>query len=188
MHDRDVLQITLRENHRYEFVALPAGLVFSLFWNPPWPFPFENNLAAVDFVRLQADAAGFVESSYPDATVGSAWPFPDALRRPEFGYVTRPMNVRGIEDFHRSSVLPLKDKVEVLVVYSRTWEPKYGILRSPKVIDFLTRYYYYEPQITREEIETQLGLVQVARSERRGQWIEVYAHDHRSNGTLVRLR
>jgi hypothetical protein len=169
-------------------VALPAGLVFSLFWNPPWPFPFENNLAAVDFVRLQADAATFVESTYPDAVVASAWPFPDALRRPEFGYVTRPMKVRGIEDFHRSSVLPLKGGIDVLVVYSRTWEPRYGVLRSRAVLDFLTRYYYYEPQITREEIESQLGLVPVGRSDRRGQWIEIYARENPAKGTLAALR
>jgi hypothetical protein len=169
-------------------IALPAGLLASLFWNPPWPFPYENNLAAVDFVKVHANAAEYLEASYSDKVIASAWPFPDALRRPEFGYVTHPLKTRGLDDFNRSSVLPLKSGVDVLVVYSRTWEPTYGILRIPSVASFFSRYYYYEPQITREEIETELGLHSVGRYERRGQWIEIYARDNPSPGALVQLR
>lgn len=156
-------------------IAMVAGLIFGLFWNPPWPFPFENNLAVVDFVGLQKDAAGFVQSFYPNETIVSAWPFPDALRRPEAGYVGRPMQTRGIEDFHYETVAPLKD-VNVLVVYSRTWEPDFSVLRIPAIARFLQRYYSYEKQITPEQIRDRLGLVSVARYTRRGQWIEVYSH------------
>ena len=170
-------------------IALPAGLIASLFWNPPWPFPYENNLAAVDFVKVHANAAELLEASYSDKVIASAWPFPDALRRPEFGYVTHPLKTRGIDDFNRSSVLPLKNEIDVLVVYSRTWDPAYGILRIPAVASFFSRYYYYEPQITREEIDTELGLHSVGRYERRGQWIEIYAREAPPpNGALVQLR
>ncbi len=34
-----------------------AGLFAGLFFNPPFPFPYENNLAMVDFVQLQRAAA-----------------------------------------------------------------------------------------------------------------------------------
>ncbi len=173
---------------RWSFVVLLCGLIGGLFWNPPWPSPFENNLAAVDFVRLQKEAAEFVEANYPGKVVASAWPFPDALRRPEFGYVTRPMQTKGIEDFHLSTVLALQSAPPpVFVLYSRTWEPEWGILRSAFIREFLTRYYLYEPQITGAEITTALGLVPAGRWERRGQWIEVFAKPGANEPVLVQL-
>jgi 4-amino-4-deoxy-L-arabinose transferase and related glycosyltransferases of PMT family len=159
---------------RVSQVAMTAGLLGGLFWNPPYPFPFENNLAVVDFVRLQQAAAEFVQTHYRDETIASAWPMPDALRRPEFGYVSRPMRVKGLEDFSRTSVMGGAD---VLILYSRTWEPEWSLLRLAWVKAFLARYYLYQPQITPEEIYRDLGLLPVARWERRGQWIEVYAKD-----------
>ncbi|MEP6539443.1 MAG: hypothetical protein ABJF23_29165 [Bryobacteraceae bacterium] len=154
-------------------VVMTAGLIGGLFWNPPWPFPLENNLAMVDFVALQKDAAGFLESIYPNETVVSVWPFTDALRRPEFGYVSRPIAAKGIEDFHFQTVAGLHD-LRVLVVYSRTWEPAVSVLRIPAVARFLERYYSYDKQITSGEIMDRLGLTSAARYTRRGQWIEVY--------------
>jgi 4-amino-4-deoxy-L-arabinose transferase-like glycosyltransferase len=165
-----------------------AGLLFGIFWNPPWPFPYENNAAAVDFVRLQETAAAYVEANYPGQTIASAWPFPDALRRPEFGYVTHPLNVIGIEDFHVASVIQAAPKMDVLVVYSRTWEPRYSILHIPAVTKFLTRYYFYEPQITTEQIQQHLGLTEIISWQRRSQWIAIYARDLPAPAIRVRLR
>jgi 4-amino-4-deoxy-L-arabinose transferase-like glycosyltransferase len=159
---------------RVSQVLMTAGLIVGLFWNPPWPFPYENNFAVVDFVSLHKDAAEFVEAKYPNETIVSAWPFPDALRRPEFGYVTRPLKIRGIEDFHYETVAKLKD-VDVLVVYSRTWEPRLSVLRIPSIRKLLERYYSYDRQITSDEIHDQLGLNAVVMYTRRGQWIEVYS-------------
>jgi hypothetical protein len=165
------------KRRRVAQAAMIAGLIFGLFWNPPWPFPYENNLAVVDFVGLQKDAAGYVETFYPHETIVSAWPFPDALRRPEAGYVGRSMQTRGIEDFHYQTVAALKH-VNVLVVYSRTWEPRLSVISIPMIERFLQQYYSYEKQITAAEIHDRLGLTQVARYTRRGQWIEVYSRGH----------
>src|SRR5580692_4185010 len=41
--------------------ALAAGLVSGNFLNPPFPFPYENNLAMADFVDLHRTAAQFLE-------------------------------------------------------------------------------------------------------------------------------
>ena len=71
-------------------------------------------------------------------------------------------------------VLPLAGKIDALVVYSRTWESKWGVLSSPWVKRFLGKYYFYKPQITSQQIQQQLGLTPVARWEERGQWIEIY--------------
>jgi 4-amino-4-deoxy-L-arabinose transferase-like glycosyltransferase len=155
--------------------ALFAGLIAASFIPPIFPFPYENNAAFVDFVELQHDAAAYIEATYPASTVTSAWPFPDALRRPEFGYVNHPISVRGIDNFNPETVLGLKGQVEVLVVYSRTWEPRWGALQLNWIRQFLTDYYFYKPHVTGEQIEKELGLLPVARWQRRGQWIEIYA-------------
>ena len=73
--------------------ALIAGLIASLFWNPPYPFPFENNYAMVDFVRLQQVAAGYTELTFPTRTVATAWPFSAALESPDYGYVSHKLKV-----------------------------------------------------------------------------------------------
>ncbi|HYI97068.1 MAG TPA: hypothetical protein VEX68_26230 [Bryobacteraceae bacterium] len=158
-----------------------VGLIAAIYINPIFPFPYENNAAFVDFVRLQKEAASYVEAHYPASTITSAWPFPDALRRPEFGYVANPIPVRGIENFNPETVLALKGNVEVLVVYSRTWEPKWGVVRFDWIRKILTDYYFYKPQVTSEQIEKELGLMPVGRWQRNGQWIEIYSTSRTPN-------
>lgn len=157
-------------------VLLFAGFGAGSLFNPPWPYPFENNLSVVDFVTLHREAANYVELHYSGETIASAWPFPDGLRRPEFGYVSKPLKVRGIEDFHLSTIRRLRgNSPDVLVVYSRTWEPSYGLTKLGFVRRLLSTYYFYEPQVSASEIQRELGLHSVMRLERNGQWVEIYA-------------
>jgi 4-amino-4-deoxy-L-arabinose transferase-like glycosyltransferase len=156
-------------------VALAAGLAASNLLNPPYPFPYENNLAVVDFVQLHATAAEYLDRSYTDQTIATAWPLAGALARPEFGYVMRKHRVREVFDFHTSNVAPLGTSTEIFVIYSRTWEPQWSVLRINPIIDYLRRYYDYEPQIAPKQIQTVLDVRPVIRWERRGQWIEIYA-------------
>lgn len=173
---------TLQPFRRNLAIAImTAGLIIGIFVNSPFTLPYENNTAFVDFVRLQKLAAEFVETEYRDSTVLSAWPFPDALRRPEFGYVSRPVRTVGLENFNVATVVAARGKGDVLVLYSRTWEPSWSLARFPSVKKMLTDYYFYEPQITAEQLERELGLVPVARWERGGQWIEVYAKSRTPN-------
>src|ERR1700675_4543027 len=77
----------LRPRWRNASIALvAAGLLAGLIFNPPFPFPFENNLAMVDFVELQRTAAQFLEKTYPSRRFYTAWPLTQALRNPPFGY------------------------------------------------------------------------------------------------------
>jgi hypothetical protein len=170
---------------RAGIVAMTAGLVLGIFVNSPLAYPFENNAAMVTFVRLQQRAAEFIQAEYPEATVYSAWPLPDALRRPEFGYVTRPMRVKGLDNFDPDTVLKHAAGADVLVVYSRTWEPSWGVLKSEWIRSFLTKYYFYKPQVTREQIQNRMGLMLVARAEEHGQWIEVYARTGSANVMIL---
>jgi hypothetical protein len=156
--------------------VVAAGLVIGLFVNPPYPFPYENNLAMVDFVELQQNAAQVLERAYPGATIYSAWPFTAALRSPAFGYVNRPLMAAETGDLRYSTLARIDPKkVDVLVLYSRTWEPSWGALRIPFVQQFLRRFYEYEPQMNSKEVEARFGLISLARMTQRGQWIEIYA-------------
>jgi 4-amino-4-deoxy-L-arabinose transferase-like glycosyltransferase len=156
--------------------AMAVGLLTGLFVNPPFPMPFENNLAMVDFVELHRDAAQFLEESYPERTIYTAWPLTQALRDPAFGYVDRKLSATETSDLHSSTLNALNPKgVDVLVLYSRTWEPGWGVLQWAPAREFLQRFYEYEPQMTPTEVRRHFGLVSVRRWTRRGQWIEVYA-------------
>ena len=81
-------------------LALLGGLVLGNFWNPPYPFPFENNLAFTDFVRLQEDAAAYVELHYPGEPVATVWPLTSALRRPEVGLCSPSDECPQLARFH----------------------------------------------------------------------------------------
>ncbi len=162
------------------FVAIPAllaGLAANLFWNPPYPFPFENNLAMVDFVRLQQTAAGFVQQTQAGKTIATAWPYTAALRRTEYGFVERKMRVVETHDFHPSSIKALPpSSFDVLIVYTRTWEPEKSVLLLPAVREFLRHFYSWQPEITAEECAG-LGLREIVSWERHGQRITVYARE-----------
>jgi hypothetical protein len=159
-------------------LGLAAGLVL----NPPYPFPFENNLAMTDFVGLHQAAAAYIERGYPGETVYTAWPLTAALRNPQFGYVTRPVQATETSDLHRSTLSALDPKqVDVLVLYSRTWEPSWSLLKLVPVREFLGRFYQYEPQMTSTDCRNRLGLLPVMRWTRRGQWIELYARHPAQN-------
>jgi hypothetical protein len=153
-----------------------AGVPLCLIVNPPYPFPYENNLAAVDFVRLHERAAGLLEREYAGRTVTTAWPLGVALRRPEYGYVRRRLEVREIADFTVSRVRALKPvEVDVFVLYSREWEPRLPLWRPGWFGGLRERYWGWEPQVSAGEIASRFSLVEVARFERRGQWIAVFA-------------
>jgi 4-amino-4-deoxy-L-arabinose transferase-like glycosyltransferase len=156
--------------------ALIIGLLSGLFWNPPYPFPYENNLAMIDFIRLQQAAASYLEHHAPRARVATAWPFSIALRRPDNGYVTRRFSVVETTDFHPASVsLAVRtSRPDVLITYARTWEPAWSVLNLRPIAAFLGRFYDYQPQISAAEIERDFGMRSVFRLELRGQWIEIF--------------
>jgi len=156
--------------------AMLAGLVASHFWGPPYPHPLENNLEMIDFVRVHQDAAAFLDAHYPEATVTTAWPLSAALRREDYGYVSRPLRVNRLADFRPSTLAGLSPaEVEVFVLYSRDAEPEWNLLRLAPLEALRMRYYGYEPQMTGEELAQRLGLKRIAMWTRHTQWVEVLA-------------
>ncbi|HYL35093.1 MAG TPA: hypothetical protein VEV17_04185 [Bryobacteraceae bacterium] len=157
--------------------AVAAGSLAGLLVNPLFPFPFENNLAMVDFVELHRRAAHYLEAQYPDRTIYTAWPLTQALRDPRFGYVGQKLLTAETSDLRLSTLNAIDPKgVDVLVLYSRTWEPAWGVLHWPLVERFLTRFYDYERQMNSEEVRDHFGLVLMQRWMQRGQWVEIYSH------------
>jgi hypothetical protein len=156
-------------------VALPAGLVVSLFWAPPFSYPFENNLAMVDFVRLHEQAAAYIERNFPQRTVTTAWPLSTELRRPYLGYAKRVMKVRELADFRASDISTLDPAgVEVFVLYTREWDKSWALGRFHFLRGFLRRLYRFEPPLTPGEAQRRLDLTPVAKWTRGGQWIEIF--------------
>jgi 4-amino-4-deoxy-L-arabinose transferase-like glycosyltransferase len=154
--------------------ALLAGLVAGNFWNPPYPFPFENNLAFTDFVKLQQAAAEFLERDFAGAPVATVWPLTSALRRPELGYVSHPLPVRSLPDFTAASVNRLDwNSVRVVVLFSRMWEPEWSWTHIELVRRIWHRFYGYEPELSFVEMRRR-PVTPVARWVRHGLWVEVY--------------
>ncbi|HEY1658715.1 MAG TPA: glycosyltransferase [Candidatus Sulfotelmatobacter sp.] len=105
------------------FVAL--AFVAGWFWNPPYGFSPEDNLAYRDYVVLHENAEHFLEARYPMARVLTAWPASDELSRPWLGYLTRPMRVLRVEDFSLDEMLSAADarsRYDIALVFSTKYE------------------------------------------------------------------
>ena len=154
--------------------ALGAALIAANFLNPPYPFPWENNLAFTDFVALDVQAAQYLETHFPETNIATMFPLSSAFRRPDFGYVQHSLHIREIYDFRAANVAPLaREDVEVVVLYSGIWDPL-GLMQNPTWTKFLRRYYEFEPPVGANELRVLLGAQPVARWTHRGQWVEVY--------------
>ncbi len=158
-------------------LVLTAGcFVWAWSLNPSYPFPFEDNLAYADFIRLHEQAARFLEASPGNRRILTAWPASDELTQPFLGYVRRRLNVVvsqgfGQDDF--DSISP--DSFDCLYLYSRRWEPsKNWLMRFPWVQGLQERYFGYHPQVSEQELTARFHLRLLASFERRRQWVRIY--------------
>jgi hypothetical protein len=169
---------------RIAAAAVLAGLVVNLFWNPPYPFPYENNFAMVDFVQLEELAAHYVERFLPGKTTATAWPYTNGLANPDFGFVRRKQRVVETNDFHESSIQAVPpDNFTVLITYTRTWAPENGLIGIPFVRRFLSHFYQWAPEITTEQC-IHLGLFPVMSWETHGQRATVYLREPPHGDTI----
>lgn len=152
------------------------GSLLSMVWYPSYPFPYENNLAMVDFVTIHQLTADYLASEPDIKAVATAWPLTDALRHPELGYVTKPLQTIELRDFRPANLRYAQDqKVDSLIVYNRDWSLRScGVRRLSFVKRFLEEYYDDAPQATAREIEARLGFRSKLRWEHRGMWVEIY--------------
>jgi len=145
------------------------------FWNPPYPFPYEDNLSYADFIHLHQQAAQFLEAQPHGSRILTAWPATNELQQPLLGYVARPLNVEAVNGF-TSKDFDHPPAFDLLYLYSRKWEPPGNlILRSRRWRNFLRRFYDYAPQTSDPDLIWRFHLKLIREFERRGQWVRIYA-------------
>lgn len=155
--------------------ALIVMLVAGWFWNPPYPFSYENNLAWTDFVALQKEAANYLEAYAPNERIASAWPFTGAIKHPYLGYVERPLASVEMPGFHLDEIKDFdRNSYDLVVVYERFWSFEGRAFDNNLLRPIIRMYKDYHPQATEAEIRSGAGLIPVRRWERGGQWIEIY--------------
>jgi hypothetical protein len=181
---------TLRRRLRYWPAAVAvvgATFIAAWFWNPPYGFSPEDNLAYRDYVVLHQDAERFLEARYPMAHVLTAWPASDELTRPWLGYTTRPVQVVRIDDFSLEEVLSAADfrqtdgrqTFEVALLFSTKYEPPHSLLdrwmprRSKKWEDRKRQFFGYHRDLPPAVAAQILGGKIVFSEERKGQWVAV---------------
>jgi hypothetical protein len=171
---------TLRRRLRYWPAAaavVAVAFVVAWFWNPPYGFSPEDNLAYRDYVVLHEEAERRLEAQYPMAHVLTAWPASDELARPWLGYVTRPMQVVRIEDFSIEQVLSAADfrsSFDVALVFSTKYEPAHPMLeRWQKWTEMKRRFFGYERDLPAEAAARILGGRVVFSEQHEGQWVAV---------------
>jgi 4-amino-4-deoxy-L-arabinose transferase-like glycosyltransferase len=154
-----------------------AGLIACNFINPPYPFPFEENLAFADFLELHRDAAGYIAHWYRDPLVQTAWPMSAELGRPELGFVARPVRVELLPNFSRSTIGALDwSKAQIVVVFSRTWDPRLSLMHLGFLRNVWSRFYNFQPAATMEEARSLIPFPIDAHFSRRGQWVDIYVN------------
>ncbi len=162
---------------------ISLGFVLAWFWNPPYEFSPEDNLAYRDYVQLHEKGEQFLEARYPMARVLTAWPASDEITRPWLGYTTRPMRVERIENFSLEQVLKaavLDAHYDVALVFSTKYEPGPTLWdRWPGFSGLRMRwkrqFFGYHRDLPPEAIAHVLGGRVVFLEHRRGQWIAVIA-------------
>ena len=158
-------------------VLVAVAFVAAWFWNPPYGFSPEDNLAYRDYVHLHEDAERFLEASYPMARVLTAWPASDELTRPWLGYITRPMQVVRIEDFSFDEVLSAADfrsNFEAALIFSTRDEPEHPMSdRWKKWLELKGRYFGFHRDLPPAALAHILGGRVVFSAQRKRQWISV---------------
>jgi hypothetical protein len=158
-------------------VVVAVAFVAAWFWNPPYGFSPEDNLAYRDYIVLHQDAERFLEARYPMAHVMTAWPASDELARPWLGYTTRPMQVVQIENFSLEQVLSAADfrsHFEVALVFSTKYEPPHPLLERWKSWEGLKRKFFdFHRDLPPAAAAQILGGRVVYSQERKGQWAAV---------------
>lgn len=156
--------------------AISCLFILHWFWRPPYPFPYEDNLAWASFVRLQQRAARQLETLPQAQPILTAWPASQALSEPALGYVRRPLRVVQINNFNLRG-LRHPPAYATALLYSRQYQPDDGSLPGwllpARALwrGWLRRYFHYQPPLTRTQLINRLHAQPVWQAHAAGQWI-----------------
>jgi hypothetical protein len=167
-------------------LALLACLIAANIINPPYPFPYENNLAFISFVDLETEA-GAAADLKPGA-IATTFPMADALRRPDLGYVLTARKVTELKGFRAADIAPLlQTRPDMVIVYDTAWDPLH-LLQRGFFQRLLRKYYGYEPPLSPEAIARMLSMRVERRWTRRGLWIALLVRGDAGPGYISELR
>ncbi len=161
---------------RAAVACVAIAFVVAWFWNPPYGFSLEDNLAYRNYIVLHEDGEHFLEARYPMARVLTAWPASDEISRPWLGYITRPMRVVRIENFSLEEVLSAasQSNYEVALVFSTKYEPGTALWDRWRVwTELKTRFFGFHRDLPPAAAAQILGGHIVFSEQRRGQWVAV---------------
>jgi hypothetical protein len=161
--------------------ATLAGMFACLFINMPWPYALENNLAMVDLVEIQRNAAGLVEAKFSDRRVTTTWPLSDALEKPYLGYLEKAHpQVREIHESKPEALMVLDwEPGDVLIAYSRSWQPPISLLRWEFVNSLPSRFFETPRDLRRGQVRSLDGFRPLVGYEQRGFWVEILVFEGR---------
>lgn len=164
--------------------ALLAGLMAGIFINPPYPFPYEDNLAFADFVSLQSQAADYLGRWYSGARVATVWPLTIELARPELGYANRPLEVNALPDLTPETLHRVDwRQTQVLAAFSRNWNPPLSPLRLGPLGRLWQAIFGYAALATEEEVRREAPYPAVAHWRKNGQWMDIYVNPRQPTTT-----
>jgi hypothetical protein len=159
-------------------VALTAAaFVAGLFVNPPYRFAPEDNLEYATVIRLHQAAVDEIVTRMPGATVLTAWPATDELKKPELGYVTDPVRVLEIANFSAAEVAGAREmqgSYSAALVFSTKYDPPRLLFNlGRRNEEFDTKYFDFHRDLPPGLIARLLGGQVVWGEERKGQWVAV---------------
>lgn len=158
---------------RSALVLIAVCFVASWFINPPYPFPYEDNLSYANFIQLHQQAAEWLAAQPGDPRILTAWPATDELDHPELGYVKKPLRVVGVRGFTAQDFRNVSaGSFDLLYLYSRKWDPPDNWLRR---FPLMARADEYSPPIAPIFLTLRFQLHLVAAFHGRGQWVRIYA-------------
>ena len=157
-----------------------AAFAVGLFINPPYGFAPEDNLAYAHVIRMHQSAIGELKKRYPAATVLTAWPVSDELRRPELGYVKQPWDVVAIDDFSPPQIDRAAQETaaySAALVFSTKYDPPKPLFSFDRgAIE--ERYFGLHHDLAPERIASRLDGSLEWRRDEMGLWIALIRFHH----------
>jgi hypothetical protein len=168
-----------------------AAFVVGLYVNPPYRFAPEDNLEYVTVIRLHQAAIGEVVEHFPGATVLTAWPVSDELRKPELGYVTQPVPAVEIDNFTVEQIEKLATMPEnysAALVFSTKYDPpRLPFLFGRRSEAWDERYFDFHHDLMPGTIAHVLGGTVVWGEAHKGQWVAVLRFERQPGAREAQL-
>ena len=154
-----------------------AAFLAGIWINPPYAFAPEDNLTYRDMVVLHQHAVRYIDQTYPQATVLTAWPATSELNRPELGYTNHPVKTTAIQNFSMEEIQKAAadpGSYDVALVFSTKWEPpsnRINLGRHNESAD--TKYFDFHRDLSPAEVAALLHGDIVWQARRKGEWAAV---------------